>query len=169
MFFEPADVVGDEVVGDPLMKTLPTRCDRPGDGVRVPRLDVGVDRDQPVAIDLPAVTADRTLLSRAFTNLIENALQAMPGGGELRLVVARQENSIRLDVTDTGVGMDEEGVQRAFEPYFSTKTAGSGLGLANARRNIEMCGGTVTLTSAPGNGTTVTVTLPIDRDARGTA
>jgi signal transduction histidine kinase len=58
------------------------------------------------------------------------------------------------------VGMDPAAVEHAFEPYFSTKTGGSGLGLANARRNIEREGGTVTLSSAPGQGATVTVTLP---------
>ena len=121
------------------------------------------------AAGLPSISADRTLLSRALTNLVENALQAMPTGGDLRMVVARDGDAIRIDAIDTGVGMDEVGVERAFEPYFSTKTAGSGLGLANARRNIEMCGGTITLTSAPGRGTTVTVKLPIDRDARGTS
>ena len=52
-------------------------------------------------------------------------------------------------------------MRRAFEPYFSTKTAGSGLGLANAKRNIELCGGTMALTSALGRGTTVTLTLPV--------
>jgi signal transduction histidine kinase len=68
---------------------------------------------------------------------------------------------LQLDVIDTGVGMDAEAVRRAFEPYFSTKTAGSGLGLANARRNVELCGGTMTLASAPGRGTTVTLRLPV--------
>ncbi len=65
-----------------------------------------------------------------------------------------------ITLTDTGVGMDAEAVERAFEPYFSTKTAGSGLGLANAKRNIELSGGTITITSAPGAGTVVRVTLP---------
>jgi signal transduction histidine kinase len=126
---------------------------------------------EPVAIErrlpdaLPDIWIDRTLVARALTNLVENALQAMPGGGTL-LVSAAAEDSpaghvVRLTLTDTGVGMDAEAVDRAFEPYFSTKTAGSGLGLANAKRNIELCGGTITLTSAPGRGTTATVTLPV--------
>ncbi len=54
---------------------------------------------------------------------------------------------------------------RAFEPYFSTKTGGSGLGLANAKRNVETCGGRIALTSRPGEGTTVTVTLPVGHSA----
>ena len=87
----------------------------------------------------------------------------MPAGGTLAITAAQVADLVEIRVADTGVGMDEENVRRAFEPYFSTKTAGSGLGLANARRNVEICGGTVTLTSRRGEGTTVTVTLPIDR------
>ncbi len=63
---------------------------------------------------------------------------------------------VRLDVTDTGVGMDEEALERVFEPYFSTKTTGTGLGLPIARRNIELNGGSIEVRSAKGAGTTVT-------------
>jgi signal transduction histidine kinase len=114
---------------------------------------------------LPEIQSDRTLLSRALTNLVENAFQAMPNGGSLAVSAARAGDAIEIHIADTGVGMDEEGVRRAFEPYFSTKTAGSGLGLANARRNIEICGGTIALASRPGRGTTVTVSLPRARPA----
>jgi signal transduction histidine kinase len=112
--------------------------------------------------DFPAIRGDRTLLSRALTNLVENAVQAMPTGGELS-VSGRRDNDGMVEVTiaDTGVGMDETAVARAFEPYFSTKTSGSGLGLANARRNIELIGGRITLASEAGRGTTITVRLPV--------
>jgi nitrogen fixation/metabolism regulation signal transduction histidine kinase len=109
---------------------------------------------------VPRVRADRNLLARALTNLIENALQAMPSGGRLHVMARPSGDVVEIAVTDTGVGMDVDNVGRAFEPYFSTKTAGSGLGLANARRNVELCGGHIALTSEPGRGTTVTVTLP---------
>lgn len=115
--------------------------------------------------DLPPIRGDRTLLARALTNLIENAIQAMPTGGLLAVSAALVGDAVEIEVADTGVGMDDEGVRRAFEPYFSTKTAGSGLGLANARRNVEICGGRVAMTSRLGEGTTVTVTVPIDRPA----
>ena len=68
---------------------------------------------------------------------------------------------VRLDVTDTGVGMDEEALERVFEPYFSTKTTGTGLGLPIARRNIELNGGSIEVRSAKGAGTTVTLRLPM--------
>ena len=121
--------------------------------------------------DLPDVRADRTLLTRALTNLIENAIQAMPMGGLLRLTADVRDAHVVLRIADTGVGMDAEARERAFEPYFSTKTGGSGLGLANAKRNIEREGGTVTLDSRPGEGTTVTVVLvsAVRPGARGSA
>jgi signal transduction histidine kinase len=108
---------------------------------------------------VPRIRADRTLLSRALTNLVENAVQAMPGGGTLRVTGRSVDGRLVLELADTGVGLDASAVEHAFEPYFSTKTGGSGLGLANARRNIEREGGTVTITSAPGEGATVTVVL----------
>jgi signal transduction histidine kinase len=111
--------------------------------------------------DVPPVRVDRTLLSRALTNLVENALQAMPDGGTLTISALRVDSTVVLTLRDTGVGMDAEAAARAFEPYFSTKTAGSGLGLPNAKRNIELCGGTIALTSERGRGTVVTVTVPV--------
>ena len=116
---------------------------------------------QDVPDTLPAVHADRTLLARAVTNLVENAVQAMPDGGTLTLrAEADGPAFVRLTVADTGIGMDDMAQARAFEPYFSTKTSGSGLGLANARRNIEISSGTIALTSRPGAGTEVVVRLP---------
>jgi signal transduction histidine kinase len=110
---------------------------------------------------LSAVWVDRTLVSRALANLVENAVQAMPGKGVLTVSATATDAGVAITVRDTGAGMDAEAVRRAFEPYFSTKTAGSGLGLANAKRNIEACGGSIDLRSDAGTGTTVTVVLPV--------
>jgi signal transduction histidine kinase len=110
--------------------------------------------------DLPAALIDRTLFARAITNVIENALHAMPGRGRLTIRAASQPPMIEIDLIDTGVGMDAEAVGRMFEPYFSTKATGTGLGLTIAKRNIELIGGTITLSSARGVGTTVTITVP---------
>ena len=115
--------------------------------------------------DLPPVRADRTFLARALTNLVENALQAMPDGGLLRLTAAATPPVVTITVRDDGHGMTEDALARAFEPHFSTKTGGSGLGLANARRNVESCGGTITATSQVGQGTTMMLTLPMPGDA----
>jgi nitrogen fixation/metabolism regulation signal transduction histidine kinase len=120
-----------------------------------------VEIDVNVPPTLPAVQIDRTLIARALTNLVENAVQAMPAGGKLAVTAADRGDTVEITIGDTGVGMDAEAVRRAFEPYFSTKTAGSGLGLANAKRNIELCGGSIAIDSVVNAGTRVTVTLPV--------
>jgi signal transduction histidine kinase len=121
------------------------------------RIDIAISVREPLSLH-----ADRVLLARALTNVIENALHAMPGQGTLT-VSARvdADGRGRIDVTDTGVGMDEAAQARIFEPYFSTKATGTGLGLTIARRNVELNGGTIAVTSAPGLGTTVSLWLPI--------
>jgi signal transduction histidine kinase len=117
--------------------------------------------DVNLAADLPVLQVDRTLVGRALTNVIDNALHAMPGGGRLRVdALGGAEGGVELTVEDTGVGMDEEALGRLFEPYFSTKAVGTGLGLAIARRNIELNGGTITVTSERGKGTRVRIQLP---------
>ena len=113
---------------------------------------------------LPPVLIDRTLAGRALANIIENALHAMPGQGTLTIDAHIEPDAVRLDVTDTGVGMDAEALERVFEPYFSTKTTGTGLGLPIARRNIELNGGSIDVSSTKGVGTTVTVRLPVATD-----
>jgi signal transduction histidine kinase len=86
----------------------------------------------------------------------------MPGGGTVSIAARRVDDGmVELTLADTGVGMDEEALAHLFEPYFSTKAVGTGLGLSIARRNVELNGGTIAVVSARGQGTTVTVTLPV--------
>lgn len=107
---------------------------------------------------LPPVAVDRVLLGRAMTNIIENALHAMPTGGTLAVRATRvDEEHVAIAISDTGIGMDEEAMARLFEPYFSTKATGTGLGLSIARRNIELMEGAIDVTSSRGAGTTVTL------------
>ena len=82
-----------------------------------------------VAGPLPRVFVDRTLIARSLANIVENALHAMPGTGSLTLDASADASFVTLRIQDTGVGMDEEALARVFEPYFSTKTTGTGLGL----------------------------------------
>jgi signal transduction histidine kinase len=126
---------------------------------------VRIDVDVPET--LPAVAIDRTLIGRALTNLVENAIQAMPDGGRLSLRASAGERDVTIDIADTGVGMESAALERAFEPYFSTKTGGSGLGLANAKRHVERHGGSIEMASAPGQGTRVTLVLPRAEAPRG--
>jgi signal transduction histidine kinase len=114
---------------------------------------------------LPRATIDRTLFARTLTNVIENALHAMPGGGRLTISTRQHPADARrivVEVIDTGVGMDPEALAKIFEPYFSTKASGTGLGLTIAKRNLELIGGTITVASEKGAGTTVTMTLPAE-------
>jgi signal transduction histidine kinase len=110
---------------------------------------------------LPRAFVDRTLVARALANIIENALFAMPAEGSVTIEGRVEGTFIVLTVTDTGVGMDPDALGRVFEPYFSTKTTGTGLGLPIARRNVELSGGTIEVASAKGKGTVVTLQLPI--------
>jgi nitrogen fixation/metabolism regulation signal transduction histidine kinase len=109
---------------------------------------------------------DRTLFARALTNVIENALHAMPGSGRLTIVTrmhAPDGGRLAVEIADTGVGMDREALDRIFEPYFSTKATGTGLGLTIAKRNAELNGGTIDVRSQKGVGTTVTLVCPTAR------
>ena len=110
---------------------------------------------------LPPVYVDRTLVARSFTNIVENALHAMPGTGTLTVVARADDHLVRVRIADTGVGMDPEALARAFEPYFSTKATGTGLGLPIAKRNVELSGGTITVLSERDKGTAVDVALPV--------
>jgi len=120
---------------------------------------------------LPAISLDRTLFARALTNVIENALHAMPGNGTLTVTSTQTLTdgcpALAVEVADTGIGMDREALEKVFEPYFSTKAAGTGLGLTIAKRNVELNGGTVAVRSERGVGTAVTMTLPIGPAAGG--
>ena len=112
---------------------------------------------------LPPVLVDRTLVARALANVVENALHAMPAKGTLRITSSVEPGFVAIRVADTGVGMDEEALARVFEPYFSTKTTGTGLGLPIALRNIELSGGHMQVESRRGEGTAVTIKLPLDQ------
>jgi signal transduction histidine kinase len=87
----------------------------------------------------------------------------MPGTGRLVIDVSRSEpdRTATVQITDTGVGMDREALDKIFEPYFSTKTTGTGLGLTIAKRNVELNGGQIRVESQRGVGTTVMLTVPL--------
>jgi PAS domain S-box-containing protein len=111
---------------------------------------------------LPPVTVDVHQLEQVLLNLAVNARDAMPNGGHLTIELREEKGHACVEVSDTGVGMDEEVAERAFEPFFTTKPAGAGtgLGLAMAYGIVTQAGGDVTLQSSPHEGTTVTVRLP---------
>jgi nitrogen fixation/metabolism regulation signal transduction histidine kinase len=124
-------------------------------------LEDRIQFDIEVPPTLPRVHVDRTLIARSLTNIVENALHAMPGKGRLGFTARRDDDVVRVRISDSGVGMDPEALARAFEPYFSTKASGTGLGLPIAKRNVELSGGTIAIASERERGTTVEITLPV--------
>ena len=107
---------------------------------------------------------DAGMLERLFLNLFLNAAEVLPAGGWAGVRVKEEEGMVRVEVWDEGPGMTPEMRERALEPFFSTKPRGTGLGLPIARRIARSHGGDLELESEPGGGTTVSVTLPADRN-----
>jgi two-component system sensor histidine kinase HydH len=113
--------------------------------------------------DLPAARVDRNYFKQALLNLILNGMQAMPQGGGLTLEANVSRGHMVVSVTDTGNGIPEDILPLIFDPYFTTKTKGAGLGLPIARRIVEAHGGALTAESKVGQGTCFKITFPITR------
>ncbi len=110
--------------------------------------------------DLPQILADTELLKQAFLNLLTNALQSMPDGGDLTVRTWFRGDCIRIDLSDTGEGIPQDVLPRIWRVYYSTKDRGSGLGLPTVRRIVAEHGGDITVETRVGRGTTFTVLLP---------
>jgi two-component system, NtrC family, sensor histidine kinase HydH len=120
------------------------------------RFELDLDRG------LPPVLGDEEMLRRAIMNVALNACQAMPEGGLVRLVSEREDNGLaRVTVSDTGVGVAAEDLDRIFSAYFTTKPGGSGIGLALVRRVVEMHNGAIEVVSTVGQGTSFILRVPL--------
>jgi signal transduction histidine kinase len=109
------------------------------------------------------VKADAEQLWQAMLNLIRNSLDAMPSGGELTVGTWREAGQVRLRISDTGKGMNEEQLKQVFAPFFTTKPSGTGLGLALVQQITTEHGGHVECESVPGQGSTFTIFLPVEK------
>jgi len=109
---------------------------------------------------LPEIDADPDLLHRAFQNLVLNALDAMPAGGTLTLRTSHREDTVRIELSDTGKGLTPEECSRLFTPYYTTKQLGTGLGLAIVQSVISDHHGTISVSSEEGRGATFRIDLP---------
>ena len=111
--------------------------------------------------EVGSITADPDLLHRALSNLVLNAIDAMPDGGTLKLRTSNASDSARIEVSDTGTGLTPEECARLFTPYYTSKAHGTGLGLAIVQSIVSDHGGRISVNSQPGQGTTFIIELPI--------
>jgi two-component system sporulation sensor kinase A len=142
--FQPTELAGliDEVI----------RIQRP----HFAQLNIEIDQLMP--IDLPTVTVDKDKIKQALLNLVKNAVEAMPGGGKINIEACATENSVSIDITDTGTGIPLD--IDAFEPFMTTKKEGTGIGLVIVRQIVTAHGGNISYRTRPGEGTTFHLELP---------
>ena len=119
-----------------------------------------------LSVDLCAarIVSDRELLEQVWQNLLRNAIKFTPEGGSIRVGLTTQEGAFRVQIADTGIGIDESAQKHIFEKFFQSDTShhteGSGLGLSLVKRIVDACGGEITVESQLGKGSTFSVTLP---------
>lgn len=121
----------------------------------------GIRSIQIIAPGLPKVQGDAENLKQCLINLVKNALEAMPEGGNLIIRADRDNGYVQIDVEDTGEGIPPELQDQIFSPFFSTRHGGAGLGLAMVRKSVEEMGGKVSLSSEKHRGTKVSLFLPV--------
>jgi two-component system sensor histidine kinase AtoS len=112
--------------------------------------------------DLPVIRLDGQQIAQVLEHLLRNAVEAIPESGSIRVAASGVEDRLELVVSDNGPGISPQDLERIFEPLFTTKRTGTGIGLAMSRRLVEGHGGSLRLTTAPGQGATFTISLPLD-------
>ena len=126
---------------------------------------IGVPEKVRVSFDiqkeLPSLLVDPLLMKRAFTNFALNAIQAMPEGGKLIISASADEKSALISIQDTGVGISEKNLEKLYQPFFTTKPRGQGLGLSVCKRLIEAHNGSISVESKVGVGTTFRIRIPL--------
>jgi signal transduction histidine kinase len=121
----------------------------------------GVTLESSVAPDVPQIEADAGILRQAHLNLAKNAEQAMPNGGKLKITCgSTKDGRVEIRIADTGVGIAPENLARIFDLYFTTKDAGTGIGLSLVYRTIQLHSGDIDVESRPGAGTTFIIKMP---------
>jgi PAS domain S-box-containing protein len=129
------------------------------DRSRAPGTNVRMNRDMPPSC---MIQADPQLLEHVFVNVVQNAIEAMPSGGQLTVRVTDDPSSAQVRIADTGIGIAPHNREKLFRPFFSTKSKGTGLGLAITKKLVEAHHGSIDVESQPGRGTVVQITLPKD-------
>jgi signal transduction histidine kinase len=130
--------------------------------VEKPELDkANIKLDARLSSNVPSVLVDRLLLKQALINLILNAIEAMPKGGQLSVSLNRRNEMAEIEIQDTGRGIAPEHRQRIFQLFFTTRVGGSGIGLASTFRTIQLHNGSIEFDSEVGRGTTFRIDLPL--------
>ena len=122
-----------------------------------------IDIERYLDADLPSILLHSDSLQAALMNLVKNAIESMANGGQLVVRTYATRSSVALDLIDTGRGVDDVTVMHMFEPFYSTKDGGTGLGLPTARRIIESHGGRISVQSEVGRGTKFVLEFPIPK------
>ncbi|MDR3228980.1 MAG: PAS domain-containing protein [Puniceicoccales bacterium] len=122
--------------------------------------DLGIRVSVTTGKDLPVISGDANQLKQLFFNLLKNAMEAMDKGGRIDISADADDEFVRVAVRDTGVGIERDAQSRMFDPYFTTKVGGHGLGMMVVMRILRAHGGEIGVESAPGRGTEVTVQFP---------
>lgn len=128
---------------------------------RFKNVEIAVEKEP----DLPLVQVDRIHVQQTVVNILMNAAQAMPGGGKILIKTGRGDQYVFISITDNGVGIKEEDLEKIFEPFFTTKEKeqGTGLGLSLCKRLIEANAGKIEVESKVGEGTTFTIMIPMNQ------
>jgi two-component system, sporulation sensor kinase E len=132
-----------------------------------PELDQAeVKVESSLSPSVPSLRIDPRYIKQALLNLIKNAVAAMPGGGVLRVETVRAGEDVQVRISDTGTGISEQIMDKIFEPYFTTKPFGTGLGLTIVFKIVKEHFGDISVTSRVGEGTTVTLSLPLPQNEK---
>ena len=110
---------------------------------------------------LPWLHLDENLIKQALLNIFKNAIAAMPGGGSLNVATLTRDNHAVIRISDTGIGIPSDEVGKIFEPYFTTKSEGNGLGLTIVYKVVKEHGGEIRVVSREGEGTVFNIMLPL--------
>lgn len=114
------------------------------------------------ASDLPQILLDTKQLKQAFLNILKNSFESMPEGGELSITTRLKDENVEVNITDTGSGINRSDIRRVFEPFYSTKVKGTGLGLALTMKTVEGHGGNINCKSTIAKGTTMIISFPVE-------
>jgi signal transduction histidine kinase len=128
-------------------------------------LEAGVELRAMLSPDLPLTSIDRNAMKQVLMNLLVNATQAMPEGGELMVRTRQDGDEVVVEVTDTGEGIPEELMEKIWQIYYSRRRTGTGMGLPTARRIVEELDGSISVVSEQGKGTRFTIRLPVEEES----